>query len=167
MKGLLKYSIFAVLVLYTTITNSQIYRDSELFKILKQQDSLLFSSVFNECKTEDMASILSEDLEFYHDTGGITLGKDTFLKSIEQNICKNRNIIPYKKLDLDSLKVYTLAKDGVLYGAIQKGDHRFYLRENGEVRPTVRAKFTHLWILENKKWMLKRVFSYHHQPIQH
>lgn len=148
------------------MANAQVSQDSELFKILKQQDSLLFSSAFNECKIEDMASILSEDLEFYHDTGGITLGKGAFLKSIELNICQNLNSRPYRKLDLSSLQVFTLAKDGSLYGAIQQGNHRFYLRENGEIRPTVSAKFTHLWILENKKWMLKRVLSYHHQPIQ-
>ena len=167
MKASLKTWIFAIGFLSSIIANSQISKDSELYKTLKKNDSLIFDSAFNECKSEDMVHLIMEDFEFYHDTGGVTNGKEEFLRTTKQNICGNPNVRPYRELVKGSLEVYTLKKNGVLYGAIQKGDHNFYLKENGEVRPTVTAKFTHLWILENKKWMLKRVLSYDHQPLQH
>lgn len=166
MTALHKALILMLTFLCSIIANSQISQDTELYKMLKKNDSLIFDSAFNECKTADMIPLISEDLEFYHDTGGITLGKEAFLKTTKQNICGNPNVRPYRELVKGSLKVYTLNKNGVLYGAIQKGDHNFYLKEKGEIRPTVTAKFTHLWILENKKWTLKRVLSYDHQPIQ-
>lgn len=153
-------------LLFSIITSSQVSTDSELYKALKKNDSLIFDSAFNECKNSDLNAIISEDLEFYHDTGGITDGKEEFLRTVKQNICGNPDIRPYRELVKGSLQVYPLAKNGVLYGAIQKGGHNFYLKENGKIRPTVTAKFTHLWILENKKWVLKRVLSYDHQPLQ-
>lgn len=166
MKTLLRALIYLTVLLFSIVMSSQVSKDSELYKALKKNDSLIFDSAFNECKSSDLTSIISKDLEFYHDTGGITNGKEEFLRTVKQNICGNPKVRPYRELVKGSLQVYPLAKDGVLYGAIQKGDHNFYLKENGKTRPTVTAKFTHLWVLENKKWVLKRVLSYDHQPIQ-
>ena len=157
---------FAIGFLFSMTVNAQISKDSELYKTLKKNDSLIFNSAFNECKSEDMVPLIMEDFEFYHDTGGVTNGKEAFLRTTKENICGNPNVRPYRELVKGSLEVFPLYKNGKLYGAIQKGDHNFYLREKGKTRPTVTAKFTHLWILENKKWMLKRVLSYDHQPIQ-
>ncbi len=166
MKVLLKAWIYLSLLLLSLLSSAQVKTSSELFKTLKQKDSLIFDSAFNKCKTSDLNGLIAEDLEFYHDTAGITDGKEGFLKAVKQNICGNPNVRPYRELIEGTLKVFPLNKDGVLYGAIQKGDHNFYLKENGTTRPTVTAKFTHLWILENNKWTLKRVLSYDHQPIQ-
>lgn len=166
MKALLKAFIYIAGLLFSLVTSAQISQDTELYKLLKKNDSLIFDSAFNECKTTDMIPLIANDLEFYHDTGGITNGKEEFIKTTKQNICGNPNVRPYRELVKGSLKVFTLNKNGVLYGAIQKGEHNFYLKENGETRPTVSAKFTHLWILENKKWILTRVLSYDHQPLQ-
>lgn len=167
MKVLLKALIILSGLLLSIIANAQVTHDSELYKALKKNDSLIFDSAFNECKTSDMIPLIANDLEFYHDTGGITNGKEEFLRTVKQNICGNPNVRPYRELVKGSLQVFTLTKNGALYGAIQKGEHNFYLKENGEVRPTVSAKFTHLWIMKNKKWTLTRVLSYDHQPIQH
>lgn len=166
MKVIIKAWIVLTAMIASLICSSQESTNSDLFKTLKKNDSLIFDSAFNECKSSDLTSIIAEDLEFYHDTGGITNGKETFLKTVKQNICGNPKVKPLRKLVDNSLQVYPLYENGNLYGAIQKGDHNFYLRENGKTRPTVKSKFTHLWILENKNWMLKRVLSYDHQPIQ-
>jgi len=150
----------------TLLCNAQVSTSSELYKMLKKNDSLIFDSAFNQCKTSDLEPLIAEDIEFYHDTGGIDIGKEPFLKTVRENVCGNPDVRPLRELVQGSLKVYPLKKNGVLYGAIQKGDHNFYLREKGETRPTVTAKFTHLWILEQNKWTLKRVLSYDHQPIK-
>jgi len=71
----------------------------------------------------------------------------------------------WRKLNNESLEVYPLYNNEVLYGAIQEGTHEFYEQYKGEEpRKTSEAKFTHVWILENNQWKLRRVLSYDHQP---
>ncbi|MEQ8523163.1 hypothetical protein [Gracilimonas sp.] len=54
--------------------------------------------------------------------------------------------------------------NGELYGAIQRGEHEFYILEPGkEMYKTGFARFTHLWLLEDGEWILKRVLSYDHK----
>ena len=167
MNTVLKALVYIFFLSFTFVSSAQVSKESELYKLLKKNDSLIFDSAFNQCKTSDLKELISEDIEFYHDTGGIDQGKENFLKSVKQNICGNPNVKPLRKLKTETLQVFPLKNNGILYGAIQMGEHNFYLRENHQTRPTVSAKFTHLWILENNKWVLKRVLSYDHQPIQH
>lgn len=163
---MLKLLVAVMTMIFSISTKAQVNHNSEIYKALKKNDSLIFDSAFNHCKSSDLIPIIADDLEFYHDQGGITKGKDTFLNTIKQNICSNPKSKPIRKLVEGTLEVFPLYNNGVLYGALQKGDHNFYLNETGNIRPTVVAKFTHLWVLENKKWKLKRVLSYDHQPIK-
>lgn len=163
----LKITLFILNLLASIVLNAQVKTDSDLFLALKKNDSLLFESAFNKCNHADILEIIDTDLEFYHDQGGITNGKQTFLETLKNNICSNPKSKPIRKLVANSLEVHPLYNNGELYGAIQKGKHDFYLRESGKLRPTVTADFTHLWIKKNNKWMLTRVLSYNHHPIQH
>ena len=62
------------------------------------------------------------------------------------------------------MEIYPLYEEKELYGAIQIGNHRFYKVENKiSTELVINAKFTHLWILEDNDWKLKRVFSYDHK----
>ena len=73
---------------------------------------------------------------------------------------------PRRELVEGSLKVYLLKNNGVLYGAVQMGIHKFYAIEKDKPEYlTSTAKFTHLWKLENGEWKLSRVISYDHQAI--
>lgn len=166
MKILMKTAIYISLMIASVLSSAQESKTSELYQTLKQNDSLIFEQSFNRCNHTDLENLVAEDLEFYHDTSGITNGKETFLKTIKKNICGNPKIKPVRTLEEESLQVFPLFNNGKLYGAIQNGDHNFYLKENGKIRPTVKAKFTHLWILEKNKWVLKRVLSYDHQPLK-
>jgi hypothetical protein len=142
---------------------SQVDISSDLFKTLKTQDSLLFEVGFNTCDIKQFENIVSDDFEFYHDKSGITATKADFIASIRDGLCK----MDYKarrELVENSLEVYPLENNGVLYGAIQTGCHRFY--EVKEVKPdklTSVAKFTHVWLLENGSWKLSRGLSYDHK----
>lgn len=162
----IKIIIAIATFLFSILSNAQVSKDTELFKALQKNDSIIFESSFNNCNISDLDLLIDEDLEFYHDTAGITNGKEGFIKTVKQNICSNPKSKPLRKLVEGSLQVFPLYNNGKLYGAIQKGDHEFYLREEGKTRPTVVAKFTHLWLLKKNKWTLKRVLSYDHQPIQ-
>lgn len=162
----LKIAFFILSFLVSSVLNSQVKPDSELFSILKKNDSILFHSAFNNCKYSDLEKIIASDLEFYHDQGGITNGKQLFIQTLKKNICSNEKSKPIRKLLGNSLQVYPMYENGELYGAIQKGKHNFYLDNEGKILPTVTADFTHLWIKKNKKWMLTRVLSYNHHPIK-
>lgn len=142
----------------------QVSEGSELFKQLKSQDSLLFERGFNECKIAEFEYFISEDLEFYHDQGGLSTSKEDFLDAVRNNICSNPDKKPIRQLIENSLKVFPLYENGKLYGAIQKGEHDFFIREPGkELYKTSSARFTHIWMLEEDQWILKRVLSYDHQ----
>ncbi len=134
----------------------------EVFEALKLNDSLLFDLGFNQCDTNQLRILVSSDFEFYHDQAGITDSKESFIQSIA-GLC-NMNYRPTRELDVESLEVHLLKANGKVYGAIQKGKHRFYGEE--ENRPkylTSTADFTHLWIIEEGNWKIKRVLSYNHK----
>lgn len=151
----------------TAMTNAQATEDTELYKTLKSKDSLLFDAAFNRCDTETMASLFTEDFEFYHDRGGFTDGREEFLKPTRENCEKRDPSAPQysKRILIDgSLEVYPLHKDGKLYGAIQHGVHRFeFLNDKNEYQKGDIAKFTHVWMLVDGKWKIKRELSYDHQ----
>jgi hypothetical protein len=133
----------------------------ELFVELKQKDSLVFNLGFNECDTAQLRVLISDNFEFYHDQSGLLDSKENFIRNIP-NLC-NMNYKPTRVLVDGSLEVFPLYSNGELYGAIQKGEHEFYGEEPGKPKYlTSTAKFTHVWILENGAWKLKRVLSYDH-----
>ncbi len=137
----------------------------QFFKELKIKDSLLFELGFNRCDTHQVRITTSHDFEFYHDQAGITESQDAFIKSIAE-LCN----LPYKasrELVENSLEVHLLEKNGVMYGAIQQGKHKFYAKEPGKEKYlTSAADFIHLWIIEGNDWKLKRVFSYNHKEAE-
>ncbi len=154
-----------LLLLVSTPLCAQVDRSPALYKTLKTQDSLLFTIGFNTCNIQQFEELVSDDFEFYHDQSGVTSGKAVFIAGIRDGLCK----LPYKprrQLIDSSLKVYPLNKDGVLYGAIQAGEHLFYAIEKDKPEyVTSAATFTHVWLIEDGKWKLSRGLSYnHHKP---
>ena len=160
-----KASLFVLISLSLFLpVHSQEARDSELFLTLKDNDSLLFDAGFNNCDIKAFEHLIAEDLEFYHDQGGLTTNKEDFLTNVRNNICSSPDKKPIRKLDFESLQVFPLYKNGILYGAIQMGRHDFFIQEPGkEMYQTSTALFTHVWLLRDGKWILKRVLSYDHK----
>lgn len=145
--------------------NCQLAETDTLFVRLKTSDSLLFTVGFNTCDLSQFEALVHKDFAFYHDQGGVTTSKKTFIKQIKTGICSSSDK-PSRMLIEGSLNVFPLFKNGVIYGAIQTGEHGFYANEEGQSpRLTSTALFTHLWLLEDEKWLLSRVYSYnHHVP---
>jgi len=136
----------------------------ELFRLIREKDSLLFQIGFNEIDTLQVSQLTATDFEFYHDEHGITENKSAFINSI--NGIRELPFKTWRTLVEGSMEVFPLYQDNsqVLYGAIQNGIHDFYQQNEGEAaRKTNTAKFTHLWLIENGDWKLKRVLSYDHQ----
>jgi len=142
---------------------SQLPETDSLFLTLKSFDSLLFTVGYNNCDIKQFELLIHKDFEFYHDQGGMIASKKAFINSIQDGICK-LTYKPSRVLIDGSLEVFPLTNNGVIYGAIQKGEHAFYANEEGkETYLTSTATFTHLWILNNGIWQLSRVLSYDHQ----
>lgn len=168
---LIRHLILLIAMLVTFfIGNSQVAKQSELYELLKEKDSLLFDAAFNRCDTDTMKDLFTEDFEFYHDKSGSTMGRESFLApTIERCASRNPADPQYSKRMLveNSLEVYPLYDKGDLYGAIQQGIHRFeFLNNRREYQCGDTAKFTHLWVLEGGDWKIKRELSYDHQAHQ-
>ena len=168
MTVLVRYLILITALLFAFFFGrSQDTAHSELYELLKEQDSVLFDAAFNRCDTATMASLFTEDFEFYHDKVGATFGRESFLAPAIAN-CTARNPDmpqPAKRILIEeSLEVYPLYNKGILYGAIQHGIHRFeFLNNQGAYQRGDTAKFTHLWVLQDDVWKIKRELSYDHQ----
>jgi hypothetical protein len=154
------------LILLLTISISAKGQNQErigLFQELKTQDSIFFERGFNHCDLDYLKKQVADDLRFYHDQGGLQ-NKSQFLENTVNNICASSAQKPIRKVAPESLEVFPLYAAGKIYGAIQKGVHHFYIRENGKKDLwTSTARFTHLWILEKENWKLTEVLSYDHQ----
>lgn len=156
-----KYFILIGILFSATFTKAQVADTTTMFKNLKAMDSLVFEEGFNKCKLGVYTDIIADDIEFYHDKGGITKGKEDFIASVKNNICESANKVR-RELEKGSLQVYPLYENKILYGAIQHGRHTFFIQENGRWKRGSSARFTHLWVLEKQQWKLKRVLSYDH-----
>src|SRR5687767_8141327 len=51
----------------------------------------LFWVAYNRCDVEGMLAFFTNDLEFYHDKGGITQGMENFRTSLAKGLCGNEN----------------------------------------------------------------------------
>lgn len=144
-------------------SDAQIAREETLFTTLKAKDSLLFDIGFNTCDIARFPEVISADFVFYHDQSGITHSYQDFVEGIKTGLCSG-NVNTRRELEEASLEVFPLYKEGILYGAIQQGVHRFYNRlpSGGESLGST-ARFTHLWLLEDSSWKLSRVLSYDHK----
>ena len=132
--------------------------------IILHQDAL-FWDVYNRCDNDAFAQFFTEDVEFYHDKGGLTLGRESLVASLKKNLCSNENFRLRREPVEGTVKVYTLQKDNVTYGAVISGEHYFYVLEKGKKeRRDGLAKFFHVWILKDGAWKMSRVVSYDHGP---
>ena len=122
-----------------------------LFNTIKSLDAKLFDA-YNHCDLAVLGSMISEDLEFYHDQTGLSVGKAAFLAAIKQNICGK----VHRTLIENTLEVYPLKG----YGAVEIGIHRFH--HPNEPDNIGDAKFVTIWHDDNGAWKVSRVISYEH-----
>ena len=162
----MKY-ILQILILLISITSfAQVEKTSELYLQMKQMDSIVFDAGFNNCDLKSLEAILAEDLEFYHDVAG-TQNKAEFLEAMAKNICGNPSDKITRQLIKDSMEVFPLMNNKVLYGTYVNGEHEFYRKETGkETIKTGYAKFSSYYELQNGAWKLKRVFSFDHKAAE-
>ena len=124
-----------------------------LYETVVALDKKLFDA-YNTCDLNTLSSLVSEDLEFYHDKTGLAVGRPTFIDSIRNNICGKvqRVLVP------GTLEVHRLNQ----YGAVEMGVHRF--THPGDPTNIGEGRFISVWRLKDGQWQLTRVISYDHAP---
>lgn len=126
----------------------------DLFKTVSALDTALFDA-YNTCDLEKFASLLADDLEFYHDQTGLSRGAQATVDAVKQNICGkvHRDLVP------GTLKVYPLKG----YGAVETGIHLFCDAQKGKCPDgSGVGRFTMIWEFRDSVWMLARVINYDH-----
>lgn len=126
----------------------------------------LFWRAYNTCNADSMTLFLVDDLEFYHDKGGPTLGLQKFNETTRTGLCGNTANWQLRREAVPStVKFFPMYNSGTLYGAILLGDHVFYVQEAGKKEYLDgHARFSHLWLNKDGVWKMARVLSYDHKP---
>ena len=127
----------------------------QLYNEIAHMDSVMFNA-FNEQNLENLQATFSEDLEFYHDKGGLgsyRQSMDNFKTLFE----KNKNTGLRREMVPGSLEVYPINN----YGAVEICAHRFCHKENGKDDCGV-FKNIMVWQKKDGQWKVTRVISYDH-----
>jgi hypothetical protein len=133
---------------------AQLPASDPLYQTIAGLDATLFDA-YNHCDLEKMGSMVAEDLEFYHDQTGLSVGKQSLIDAVKNNICGKVQ----RELIAGSLEVYPLKG----YGAVEIGVHRF--RHPGDPNNVGDAKFVQLWQNDHGTWKLTRVISFNHNAL--
>ena len=148
-----------IFLLFRICVNAQLSRatDGKLYSELATLDSVVFANVYT-CNSAKNQTFFTDDIEFYHDKGSLTKSKKTLVDELRNNFCGEGKTKLRRELVKGSMQVYPISN----YGAVQLGDHRFYVTQNGKEVLSGVAKFIHIWKYENGEWRISRVFSYDH-----
>lgn len=125
--------------------------DQALQDTIVMMDSIFFHA-YNICDLTTQSNIMSEDLEFYHDRGGLSTDKAANIEAIKRNVCG--------KVTRELLKGSIEVSPVPGYGAVEIGKHRFHNNQepNAESRY---ARFVIIWKREPDGWKITRVISLH------
>ena len=139
-----------VTAIFSAPANAQLPASDPLYQTVSGLDTALFDA-YNHCDLAKMSSMVAEDLEFYHDQTGLSVGRQSLIDGVKNNICGK-----VQRELVGALEVYPLKG----YGAVEIGVHRF--THPGDPNNVGEAKFVQLWQLKDGSWKLTRVISFNH-----
>ncbi|SCY41743.1 nuclear transport factor 2 family protein [Flavobacterium caeni] len=127
--------------------------DPALHQTIARHDSIFFDA-YNHCdaKLAVYSDYYAEDLEFYHDKGGLMQSKKEVVEATKKNICGKVT----RHLKPGSIEVYPI-KD---WGAIEIGMHQFHNKAEPGAVPHD-SKFIIFWRNDGEKWKITKVVSLH------
>lgn len=125
--------------------------DQKLYDTIIELDDIYFTA-YNNCDMEKQAELYAEDLEFYHDKGGLSTSKQEILESIEKNICGK----VMRELVKGSIEVHEIPG----FGAVQIGMHKFHNKQEPDAISKA-SKFITIWRNNDDEWKISRVISLH------
>lgn len=143
-------ALLIVLTSFNTLANPTLELEMRLL------DKALFES-FNKCaeqsELEKHAAFFAEDIEFYHDNGGVTWDRASMLENTQKHVCGNF----YRKLIPESFKAFPIKS----FGAMTQGTHVFCSFDTNVCEG--KADFTMVWQFVDDKKIITRALSYGHR----
>ncbi len=150
------YFVIAILC-YSQNVNSQesvkayVPVDMELHKTISTMDSIFFDA-YNNCNMEKQKELYADNIEFFHDKGGLSTSKSEILEAIKNNICGKVT----RTLIKGSIEVYPIHN----YGAVEIGYHKFFNNQEPDAISNP-SKFIIMWKYEEEQWQITKVISLH------
>jgi hypothetical protein len=95
-----------------------------LYDTILAQDGKLFAA-FNTCDMSTLGTMVADDLQFFHDQDGLSVGRDAFVRSVRNDVCGKFT----RSLEPGSTEVWPIPA----YGAIEIGVHRFHHSERADL----------------------------------
>jgi len=163
MRNLLFFSLsYCIFFCGCTTTKSNIYSltknykpdNQQLFDTITKLDSIFFGA-YNTCSAslDKYASFFSDNIEFYHDQGGLMTSKQDIIDATKKNICGKVT----RELVKGSVEVYPIKN----FGAIEIGLHKFHNNQEPVGTLSKVGRFTIIWEYKNNEWKIVRVISLH------
>ncbi|NHM07441.1 nuclear transport factor 2 family protein [Flavobacterium sp. CYK-4] len=127
--------------------------DEKLYREIVAADSIFFNA-YNTCEKnlDTYAAYFLDDIEFYHDKGGLMTSKPELVQATKKNVCGKVT----RELVKGSIEVYPIKN----FGAIEMGLHQFHNSAEPDAvsKP---ARFMIVWKFEAQQWKISRVVSLH------
>jgi len=143
---------FAICKAQISVPQYELAVSQSLYDSIVRLDSQFFDA-YNKCEIDKMDSLISSDLEFYHDKGGFSNSKSKTMEAIKKNICGKVT----RELLKGSIEVYEISG----YGVVEIGFHGFHNNQEKEPGQTRFSKFIHIWKKNGRQWQLTRIVSLH------
>lgn len=127
--------------------------DQKLYREIVSADSTFFQA-YNTCdkNLKQYAAYFLDDIEFYHDKGGLITSKTELVHATQKNVCGKVS----RELVKGSIEVYPIKN----FGAVEIGLHQFHNSAEPDAisKP---ARFMIVWKSEAQQWKISRVVSLH------
>jgi hypothetical protein len=117
--------------------------------------TVFFFEAYNTCNLNlgKYAAFFSENIEFYHDQGGLMTSKQDIVDATKRNVCGKVT----RELVKGSIEVYPIKN----FGAIEMGLHKFHNNQEPIGTPSKIGKFIIFWQHINSEWKITKVISLH------
>lgn len=158
------WNLGVVSVALLLLANTALSQKAEVAAVMERDAR--FWAAYNGCDLEAIRSLLAEDVEFYHDKGGPTVGLENFITRIKENICSDPGYRIRRVAVAGSVSTSLLKHGDEIYGAVVVGKHRFYVTKAGKERLNDQAEFVMLWLLKDNRWLAARIISYEHKDVK-
>lgn len=142
---------------------STVPAEPALSAAIGERDTALFRVMFDACDPATLADLVTEDIEFYHDRGGLMSTRTAFVADYAKGCEAKKAPDAWRSrrvLVPGSMRVYAIPGAG----AVEEGTHLFYERQgDGPEKLVGRARFSMFWKLDaDGQWRLSRAFSIDH-----
>ncbi len=128
--------------------------DQNLYDTIVSMDSVFFEA-YNTCNfnLDKYAAFYSDNIEFYHDQGGLMTSKKAIIDATKKNVCGKVT----RELVKGSIEVYPIKN----FGAVEIGFHKFHNNTEKEGAPSHAGRFVITWQNKDNVWKITRVISLH------